>query len=82
MPNLEINYPKTQSIREDFIKLRHHYKFSQDYLAAKLGVSQTAYSKYELGKNSLASEHFVKLFELYEMDVNSMQKEKLESESV
>ena len=40
-------------------KIRERDYISQEYLAAKLGIGQNAYSKIELGKTKLTIEHLL-----------------------
>ena len=40
---------KTKEIVSNIRKIREFRNYTQDYLAAKLGISQNAYSKIELG---------------------------------
>ena len=60
----------TTPLYKNFTKLRKQNCYSQDYVATKLGISQNAYSKFERGKNALASDNLIKLFELYGADLN------------
>jgi transcriptional regulator with XRE-family HTH domain len=45
-----------KSINVNIRCIREHKHYSQDYLAAKLGISQNAYSKLELGRTNLTLE--------------------------
>jgi transcriptional regulator with XRE-family HTH domain len=51
---------------------RQSKDYSQDYLAAKLGISQNAYSKIELGYSSLSLERLFNIAEILEVDVNEL----------
>jgi transcriptional regulator with XRE-family HTH domain len=46
--------------------------YSQDYLAAKLGISQNAYSKVELGYSTLSVERLFTIGSILEVDVNDL----------
>jgi transcriptional regulator with XRE-family HTH domain len=46
--------------------------YSQDYLAAKLGISQNAYSKVELGHSTLSVERLFTIGSILEVDVNDL----------
>jgi transcriptional regulator with XRE-family HTH domain len=45
----EIALKKAKAISANIRKLREYRDYTQDYLAAKLDISQNAYSKLELG---------------------------------
>jgi transcriptional regulator with XRE-family HTH domain len=53
-----------QNIRNTRIQLA----YSQEYLAAKLNVSQNTYSKIELGYVKLTLERFFKICRVFEID--------------
>lgn len=45
--------------------LREDNDFTQEYVASKLGTSQTMYARYERGANELPLHHLIALCELY-----------------
>ena len=45
--------------------LREDADYTQEYVAAYLGTSQTMYARYERGANELPIRHLIKLHELY-----------------
>lgn len=45
--------------------LREDHDWKQEYVAEKLGITQTNYSKYELGKVNIPVEMLMKLANLY-----------------
>lgn len=45
--------------------LREDHDWKQEYVAEKLGITQTNYSKYELGKVNIPVEMLMKLADLY-----------------
>ena len=45
--------------------LREDNDWKQEYVAGKLGITQTTYSKYELGKINVPIEMLMKLADLY-----------------
>lgn len=45
--------------------LREDHDWKQEYVAQKLGITQTNYSKYELGKVNIPIEMLMKLADLY-----------------
>lgn len=55
---------KTEKLR----KLRDGNGFSQEYVAAKLGIGQNTYSKLESGQSPLTIDRAKKLAEIYEID--------------
>lgn len=56
-------YPKLRDLREDHDK-------TQQELADYLHVTQTTYSKYELGKVSISIEVFIRLAEYYNVSID------------
>ena len=52
--------------------IRESRQYSQDYLAAKIGISQNAYSKIELGYSSLSLERLFIIAETLEVKVNDL----------
>ncbi len=55
------------SIKENIAKLRKSYGLTQTEMAARLGMSRTAYRNLENGKTHLISENIDKISELLEM---------------
>ena len=51
-------FPRSRDLRED-----HDWK--QEYVAEKIGVRQTTYSKYELGKINIPIDMLIRLADLY-----------------
>ena len=66
-------------------KLRKQYNFTQKELADNLGISVAMYSKIELGKRMVKSEHLPKLARSLKSDVNDFYSlylaDKIDSES-
>lgn len=58
-------------IRERRLKLN----YSQDYIAKKTGMSQTAYSKLEQGHTTVTLEKFIKLCMVLETDMAGLLRE-------
>ena len=46
-------------------ELREDNDLKQEYIAEKLGITQTTYSKYELGKVNIPVEMLIKLADFY-----------------
>ena len=60
---------KTKTIVSNIRKIREFRNYTQDYLAAKLQISQNAYSKIELGYSSITLNRLVKIAELLEIEL-------------
>ncbi len=65
--NKEI-HPAIQTIITNIKSIRKEKGYSQDYLAAKLGITQNAYSKIELGKTAVAISKLYKIADILEVD--------------
>lgn len=64
----DIALMKAKAISANIRKLREYRDYTQDYLAAKLNISQNAYSKIELGYSKVTLE---RLFAIsYVLEVN------------
>lgn len=53
-------------------KIREYKNYTQDYLAAKLEISQNAYSKIELGYSKLTLDRLFHIAIILEVDVNEL----------
>lgn len=53
-------------------KIRDFRNYTQDYLAAKLGVSQNAYSKIELGYSKITLIRILQIAEILEVNINDI----------
>lgn len=60
---MEIPYPRIRDLRED-------RDLKQSTLANMLGISQTLYSKYEIGTCSLPLDILIKLARLYQTSID------------
>jgi transcriptional regulator with XRE-family HTH domain len=60
---------KTKAIVSNIRKIREFRNYTQDYLAAKLQISQNAYSKIELGYSSITLSRLVKIAEILEIEL-------------
>jgi len=60
---------KTRTIISNIRKLRECKNYSQYYLAVKLGISQNAYSKIELGYTNITLNRLIKIAEILEADL-------------
>lgn len=64
----EIAAKKAKAIARNIRKLREYRDYTQDYLAAKLGISQNAYSKIELGYSRITIERLLIITSVLEID--------------
>jgi transcriptional regulator with XRE-family HTH domain len=60
---------KTKEIVTNIRRIREFRNYTQDYLAAKLKISQNAYSKIELGYSSITLNRLVEIAEILEIDL-------------
>lgn len=63
---------KTRAIAAKIRKIRESKSYSQDYLAAKLGISQNAYSKIELGYSNITLSRLINISEILETDLTEI----------
>lgn len=59
-------------LRDNLIKLRNYYGFSQEEIAEKIGISRQAYAKWESGKTVPDIEKCRLLSEVYDVTVDSL----------
>ena len=59
---------KTKVVASNIRKIRELRNYTQDYLAAKLGISQNAYSKIELGYSKLTLERLFQISIILEVE--------------
>ena len=60
---------KIKSIAANIRHKREHRNYTQEYLAAKLDISQNAYSKIELGYTKITIERLFQIADALEYDV-------------
>ena len=60
---------KTKTIVSNIRKIREFRNYTQDYLAAKLKISQNAYSKIELGYSNITLTRLVEITEILEIEL-------------
>ncbi|HEY8929650.1 MAG TPA: helix-turn-helix transcriptional regulator [Mucilaginibacter sp.] len=60
---------KTKAIVSNIRKIREFRNYTQDYLAAKLRISQNAYSKIELGYSSITLNRLVEIADILEIEL-------------
>jgi len=64
-----INDLKTKTIVSNIRKVREYRNYTQDYLAAKLQISQNAYSKIELGYSNITLNRLVEIADILEIEL-------------
>lgn len=60
---------KTREVAAHIRKIREGRNYTQDYLAAKLQMSQNAYSKIELGQSNITLTRLCRIAEILEVDL-------------
>ncbi|WP_256002288.1 helix-turn-helix domain-containing protein [Pedobacter deserti] len=58
----------TKNVATNIRKVREHKRYTQDYLATKLGISQNAYSKIELGYSKISIDRLFNIAILLEVE--------------
>jgi len=66
-----LNY-KVRAIAVNIRKTREQLNYTQEYLAAKLNISQNAYSKIELGYTKITVERLFQIAAVLEVDIYSL----------
>ena len=64
----DIALRQARTIASNIRKLREYRDYTQDYLAAKLNISQNAYSKIELGYSRITLERLFLISTVLEID--------------
>jgi transcriptional regulator with XRE-family HTH domain len=59
---------KIKQVAANIRKVREHRNYTQEYLAAKLHISQNAYSKIELGYTRITVERLFQIAEVLDVD--------------
>lgn len=62
---------KPKVVAGNIRKIREHRNYTQDYLAAKLSISQNAYSKIELGYSKITLDRLFQIAII--LDITAMQ---------
>lgn len=65
-------HPTMQHIIAKIKSIRNQRQYSQDYLAAKMNITQNAYSKMELGKTKLSIPALFKIAEILGVEVKEL----------
>ncbi|MFC4143326.1 helix-turn-helix domain-containing protein [Pedobacter mendelii] len=63
---------KTKNVAGNIRKIREYRDYTQDYLAAKLKISQNAYSKIELGYSKLTIDRMFQIASILEIEVTRL----------
>ena len=63
---------KTKNVAGNIRKIREYRDYTQDYLAAKLKISQNAYSKIELGYSKLTVDRLFQISTILEVEVSHL----------
>lgn len=61
-----------QRIASKIRKVREYKNFSQEYLASKIGISQNAYSKIELGYSKITLDRFFHIATLLGVETSEL----------
>lgn len=59
---------RVKKVAANIRKIREHRNYTQEYLAAKLKISQNAYSKIELGYTKITVERLFHIADILETD--------------
>ncbi|MBE9598859.1 helix-turn-helix domain-containing protein [Pedobacter sp. MC2016-24] len=63
---------KTKKVTENIRKTRESKRLTQEYLAGKLGISQNAYSKIELGYSQITVYRLFQITRALDVDVTEL----------
>ncbi|CAM4064763.1 Helix-turn-helix [Pedobacter westerhofensis] len=61
-----------KTVSANIRKVREKKNFTQDYLAAKLAISQNAYSKIELGYSKITINRLIEIAIILEVEVRTL----------
>lgn len=61
-----------QRIAVKIRKVREYKNYSQEYLASKIGISQNAYSKIELGYSKISLDRFFHIANLLDVEISEL----------
>lgn len=63
---------KAKSVANNIRRVREYRNYTQDYVARKIGISQNAYSKLELGLHKLSLERLFQIADILDVDCNAL----------
>ncbi len=66
--------PAIKSILSAIMRRRNELGYTQEYVGYKLGISQNAYSKIELGYTNITVNHLFKIAEILDCRVDDLLK--------
>ena len=68
----DIYKEEMQRVASKIRQLRENKKFSQEYLAKKIGISQNAYSKIELGYSKITVDRLIHISHILEIKTTEL----------
>lgn len=63
---------KARAVANNIRRVREFRNYTQDYVARKIGISQNAYSKLELGFHKLSLERFFQIADVLEVEYSAL----------
>ncbi|HMI04820.1 MAG TPA: helix-turn-helix transcriptional regulator [Pedobacter sp.] len=63
---------RSKAVASNIRKIREFRNYTQDYLAAKIGISQNAYSKIELGYSKITLDRLFHIAIILEVDATQL----------
>lgn len=64
--------PKAKAVASSIRRKREELNYTQDYLAAKLNISQNAYSKIELGYTKITLDRLFQIADILEIELSEL----------
>jgi len=63
---------KSKAVASNIRKIREFRNYTQDYLAAKIGISQNAYSKIELGYSKVTLDRLFQIAKILDVEATHL----------
>lgn len=63
---------KAKNVANNIRRVREYRNYTQDYVARKIGISQNAYSKLELGFHKLSLERLFQIADVLDVDSTAL----------
>ena len=63
---------KAKSVASNIRRVREYRNYTQDYVARKIGISQNAYSKLELGFHKLSLERLFQIADVLDVECTAL----------
>ncbi|TKC13125.1 helix-turn-helix transcriptional regulator [Pedobacter polaris] len=60
---------------DELRKIRDEFCYSQEYMAKKIGLTQSTYQRLESGKIRISKEHQIKIAEIFNLSIESFRKD-------